>query len=83
MRFVHFNLGFCELPVRIVYFFPVQLLVFSFFIKTWVLFGLLSRHWKFAFDFVDIDFSHIKRSSSHVLSYVYIDLYGFCIFWLA
>ena len=44
MRFVHFNLGFCELPVCIVYFFPVQLLVFSFFIKTWVLFGLLSRH---------------------------------------
>ena len=44
MSFVHFNLGFCELPVNTVYFFPVELLVFSFFFKMWVLFGLLARH---------------------------------------
>ena len=82
MSFVHSNLGFCELPVRIVYFYPVQLPVFSFFffIKMRVLFGLLSRHRKFASDFVDVDFSHIQCTISHVLSSVYIDLYGFFIF---
>ena len=56
MSFVQFNLGFCEFPVNTVYFFPVELLVFSFFFKMWVLFGLLAWHWKFAFDFV-IDFT--------------------------